>query len=100
MAGALLFTRHCASWERSRLSPTNFASGGELGRDFQVPFLKKGRVFLCFFFCVFRGPGAVKQEKTSRNTETNSKMKFIFEDFFVRGIVSFKGPTLVFFAFF
>ena len=33
--------------------------------------------FVCFFW-VFRGPGAVKQEKTSRNTETNSKMNFIF----------------------
>ena len=29
-------------------------------------------VFLMFFW-VFRGPGAVKQEKTNRNTETNSK---------------------------
>ena len=42
--------------------------------------------FLCFllfcpFFCVlcvFRAPGAVKQEKTSRNTETNSKINFMF----------------------
>ena len=30
------------------------------------------------FFYVFRGPGAVKQETTSRNTETNSKINFIF----------------------
>ena len=30
------------------------------------------------FFLVFRGPGAVKQENTSRNTETNSKINFIF----------------------
>ena len=40
---------------------------------------KKGTCFLFFlsFFCVFRGPGAVKQKKTSRNTETNSKINFI-----------------------
>ena len=35
-------------------------------------------VFFCCFFLVFRGPGAVKQEKASRNTETNSKINFIF----------------------
>ena len=35
-------------------------------------------IFCCCFFCVFRGPGAVKQEQTSQNTETNSKINFIF----------------------
>ena len=38
-------------------------------------------VFVCKkkpFFCVCRGPGAVKEENTSRNTETNSKINFIF----------------------
>ncbi len=29
-------------------------------------------------FCVFRGPGAVKQEKTSQNVEMKSKINFIF----------------------
>ena len=31
-----------------------------------------------FVFWGFRGPRAVKQEKTSQNTETNSKINFIF----------------------
>ena len=35
-------------------------------------------MFLFFVFGVFRAPGAVKQEKTSQDTETNSKINFIF----------------------
>ena len=34
-----------------------------------------------FFVAFFEAPGAVKQEKTYRNTETNSKINFIFGAF-------------------
>ena len=59
-----------------------------VGLSFACTLLRVFFVFLPFFvfflgagFWNFRGPGAVKQEKTSRNTETNSKINFIFGGF-------------------
>ena len=63
-----------------RVGPTT----KELGlTTFTTVLLRPTCARFCFFakkrfFCVFRGPGAVKQEKTSRNAETNSKINFIF----------------------
>ena len=48
-------------------------------------------VFFLFFFVV-RGPGAVKEEKTSRNTETNSKINFIFGVLSCRNLSLHFGP--------
>ena len=62
------------TWTALTITTNHATDNTDINEYYNQLIFKKGRVF----FCVFRGPGAVKQKKPSRNTETNSKINSIF----------------------